>query len=134
MAHHNKSYPLRMPDEMRDYLQLEADKNNRSLNAEIVVRLQGTIPGDVDIPKENFARPSSSRNSSLKKTLSVSQGKLLERPAQWKLDDLQKFKESVDYMMKMLEALDGDLPSSDATDNESTDDTHKDDPRWGEFK
>lgn len=122
MAHHNKSYPLRMPDEMRDYLQLEADKNNRSLNAEIVVRLQGTIPDNVEIPKESFARPSSSRAMSNKKPM-ITKGVVAAKQIQWQLEDLEKFKDSVNYMMKMLEIMKDDLPSNQA---ESADESNND--------
>ena len=34
------SYPLRMPDELRDKLEEAAKKSNRSLHSEIVARLQ----------------------------------------------------------------------------------------------
>lgn len=37
-------YMLRFPDGMRDYLKLQAEKNKRSLNAEIIARLESTIP------------------------------------------------------------------------------------------
>ena len=43
-----KPYPLRMPDEMRSFLQDRADKSGRSLNAEIVKRLQFTIDEEID--------------------------------------------------------------------------------------
>ncbi|WP_368169716.1 Arc family DNA-binding protein [Aeromonas sp. R4-3] len=43
-----KPYPLRMSDEMRSFLQEQADKSGRSLNAEIVKRLQFTIDEDID--------------------------------------------------------------------------------------
>lgn len=36
-------FPLRFPDGMRDYLKAEAAKNGRSLNAEIIARLQLSI-------------------------------------------------------------------------------------------
>lgn len=36
-------YPLRMPDEMREHLQDAAHANRRSLNAEIVERLEKSI-------------------------------------------------------------------------------------------
>lgn len=39
-------YPLRMPDEMRDALKDAAKKNDRSLNAEIVARLDMTLIAD----------------------------------------------------------------------------------------
>ena len=38
-----KSYPLRMPDEMREQLQAMADESGRSLNAEIVYHLQQSL-------------------------------------------------------------------------------------------
>ncbi|HHJ4202524.1 TPA: Arc family DNA-binding protein [Aeromonas veronii] len=38
-----KPYPLRMSDEMRSSLQESADRSGRSLNAEIVHRLQQSI-------------------------------------------------------------------------------------------
>ncbi|MFB2830643.1 Arc family DNA-binding protein [Aeromonas jandaei] len=43
-----KPYPLRMSDEMRSFLQERADKSGRSLNAEIVKRLQFTIDEEID--------------------------------------------------------------------------------------
>lgn len=43
-----KPYPLRMSDEMRSFLQDRADKSGRSLNAEIVKRLQFTIDEEID--------------------------------------------------------------------------------------
>ncbi len=41
-----KPYPLRMPDEMREQLQSLAMASGRSLNAEIVYRLQRSIEDD----------------------------------------------------------------------------------------
>lgn len=41
-ARQQPNYPLRMPQELRDFLEREAKKNSRSLNAEIVYRLQAT--------------------------------------------------------------------------------------------
>ncbi|WP_185430611.1 Arc family DNA-binding protein [Aeromonas jandaei] len=41
-----KPYPLRMSDEMRASLQESADRLGRSLNAEIVYRLQRTFDED----------------------------------------------------------------------------------------
>lgn len=38
-------YMLRFPDGMRDALKAEAARNNRSLNAEIIARLELTIDG-----------------------------------------------------------------------------------------
>lgn len=38
--HQTKPYPLRMPEELRENLKSIAQENNRSLNAEIVARLQ----------------------------------------------------------------------------------------------
>lgn len=45
-------YPLRLPDSIRDRLKIEADANRRSLNAEIVARLEASfnsssLPSDV---------------------------------------------------------------------------------------
>lgn len=39
-------YPLRMPDEMREHLQQRANSNKRSLNAEILSRLDSSIHED----------------------------------------------------------------------------------------
>jgi len=44
--HQLSPYPLRIPVELRDRLQREADKNMRSLNAEIAYRLQRSLQGD----------------------------------------------------------------------------------------
>lgn len=38
--HQKKPYPLRMPDKLREDLELSASAGNRSLHAEIVARLQ----------------------------------------------------------------------------------------------
>ena len=50
-------YIVRFPDGMRDRLKVEAKKNNRTLNAEIVARLEATLEAaglvkDVDVAKE----------------------------------------------------------------------------------
>lgn len=42
-------FMLRMPDGMRDRLKDEAASNNRSLNAEIVARLERTLDPDQNI-------------------------------------------------------------------------------------
>ena len=50
-----KSYPLRMPDEMREQLQALADESGRSLNAEIIARLEPSLldqSEDVLLPAE----------------------------------------------------------------------------------
>ena len=41
--HQTKPYPLRMPDDLREKLKEVAQDNNRSLNAEIVARLQDSL-------------------------------------------------------------------------------------------
>ncbi|ENC6658512.1 Arc family DNA-binding protein [Aeromonas hydrophila] len=43
-----KPYPLRMSDEMRSFLQERADRAGRSLNAEILKRLQFTIDEEIN--------------------------------------------------------------------------------------
>lgn len=42
---------LRFPDGMRDRLKDEAAKHKRSLNAEIIARLEATLVGDVMFPE-----------------------------------------------------------------------------------
>lgn len=42
--HQLAPYPLRMPIELREALQSAAKENMRSLNAEILFRLQQTLP------------------------------------------------------------------------------------------
>lgn len=42
-------YPLRMPDEMRDKLKEAAHNNRRSLNAEIVARLENSLLEDYSL-------------------------------------------------------------------------------------
>lgn len=42
-----KPFPLRMPDDMRSYLQESADNMGRSLNAEIIHRIQCSIESDI---------------------------------------------------------------------------------------
>ncbi|HHP5355834.1 TPA: Arc family DNA-binding protein [Aeromonas veronii] len=54
-----KPYPLRMSDEMRASLQESADRSGRSLNAEIVHRLQQSI--DDSFTGELNGGPGSSR-------------------------------------------------------------------------
>lgn len=45
------SYPLRLPQEIRERLKRAADKEHRSLNAEIVARLETTLELD-DVMEE----------------------------------------------------------------------------------
>lgn len=54
-----KPYPLRMSDEMRSSLQESADRSGRSLNAEIVHRLQQSI--DASLTAELNGGPGSPR-------------------------------------------------------------------------
>ncbi|MCQ4052376.1 Arc family DNA-binding protein [Aeromonas sp. SG16] len=54
-----KPYPLRMSDEMRSSLQESADRSGRSLNAEIVHRLQQSI--DASLTGELNGGPGSPR-------------------------------------------------------------------------
>ena len=39
----SEQFPLRMPDGMRDALKVAADRNGRSMNAELVARLQASF-------------------------------------------------------------------------------------------
>lgn len=48
-------YIVRFPDGMRDRLKLEAEANGRSLNAEIISRLEGSFEND-DLLKDHEAR------------------------------------------------------------------------------
>lgn len=41
-------YVLRMPDGMRDRIKRAAEKNNRSMNAEILARLEMTLDGSIE--------------------------------------------------------------------------------------
>lgn len=41
-------YPLRMPDDLRYKLEIAAKEGNRSLHAEIVARLEGSLNGFID--------------------------------------------------------------------------------------
>lgn len=45
------AYPLRMPPELREALETIAKENGRSLNAEIVTRLQTSLPVHQDLLK-----------------------------------------------------------------------------------
>lgn len=49
--HQTKPYPLRMPEELREALQAKAAESRRSLNAEIVARLESSLLGE-QIDKE----------------------------------------------------------------------------------
>lgn len=46
-------FMLRFPDGMRERLKEEAAKNNRSMNAEIIYRLQTTLDMDAYVPQVN---------------------------------------------------------------------------------
>lgn len=49
-------YVLRLPDGMRGWLKAEAEKNNRSMNAEIISRLELTRQFDLDVGYEGQVR------------------------------------------------------------------------------
>ncbi|MBX4873258.1 Arc family DNA-binding protein [Rhizobium bangladeshense] len=42
-------YVLRLPDGMRDRIKAQADKNNRSMNAEIIATLEREYPAPSDV-------------------------------------------------------------------------------------
>ena len=147
MAHQHRPYPLRMPDEMREYLQMEADKNNRSLHAEVLVRLQSTLPETISIPKESFSRPSGSRTFSQKQSL-----KLSDKNIKPEKNDAQ-LKGLLARMMEILDAVDQDEAREIVEENEayesraeldekteqsngseSADERYKDNSEWGRFK
>lgn len=48
-------FPLRFPAGMRDFIKDAADRNNRSMNAEIIARLQTTINGNKGAPNITVA-------------------------------------------------------------------------------
>lgn len=111
MAKQASPYPLRMPEEMKELLQEEAEKNNRSLNAEILVRLQQTLPGDMEIPKEKFPRPSGSRAFSQK------QSQQAGNKAGTGKSDVQ-LKGLLARMMEILDAVDQDEARESVEENE----------------
>ncbi len=47
--HQTPSYPLRMPDELRRRLEEAAEESGRSVNAEIVARLQQSFVSRVEL-------------------------------------------------------------------------------------
>ena len=49
-------FMLRLPDGMRDRIKAAAEENNRSMNAEIVARLEQTFSDKVDDPFSAFQR------------------------------------------------------------------------------
>jgi predicted transcriptional regulator len=49
--HQAPSYPLRMPDELRERLQEAAEESGRSMNAEIVTRLEASF-----VPRSELTR------------------------------------------------------------------------------
>lgn len=51
------SYPLRMPSELREQLELLAAQSKRSLNAEIIARLEESVAGNhqADLLAERIA-------------------------------------------------------------------------------
>lgn len=52
---HSDQFNLRLPDGMRDRLKAEADANKRSMNAEIVARLQGSLdPSTMPVSVQDF--------------------------------------------------------------------------------
>lgn len=50
-----KPFPLRMPDDMRSYLQESADKMGRSLNAEIIHRIQCSIESEISKSSDHIS-------------------------------------------------------------------------------
>ncbi|WP_353428912.1 Arc family DNA-binding protein [Paracoccus denitrificans] len=48
-------FVVRFPDGMRDRIKAAADANSRSMNAEVVARLEKTFNEDDQTPRDNFA-------------------------------------------------------------------------------
>lgn len=51
MSREYPQYKLRMPPELKDAINTLAEKNNRSMNAEIVARLEASIDAEESPPK-----------------------------------------------------------------------------------
>lgn len=63
-------FVLRLPDGMRDRIREEADKNNRSMNAEIVSRLEETFQEREYILKETIDKIASGALDEIRRALS----------------------------------------------------------------
>lgn len=50
-SRHLDQYVVRFPDGLRDRLKAEAKRNNRSLNAEIIARLESSLDGTTDFQR-----------------------------------------------------------------------------------
>jgi hypothetical protein len=74
-------YILRLPDGMREYLKEAAKKNKRSLNAEIVDRLQRTMVVDEIVDEKRSITPDKKYRLSLKEALR--QASLLQEVLQY---------------------------------------------------
>ena len=46
-------FGVRIPPELKDRVSLSAEKNNRSMNAEIIHRLEGSFAGDLLVDKDD---------------------------------------------------------------------------------
>ena len=75
-------YPLRMPPELREELELSAKEHKRSLNAEIVLRLNGSISS------EKMQEPDFLANSKKKDAILKIAAEQLSKPEN--REDLQK--------------------------------------------
>lgn len=84
---------LRLPDGMRDTISELAKASGRSMNAEIVYRLQKSISDEIDVARgepENIcgARFIDSRNLSVTPQV----------PAKWSIDIDEEFQEILNYI------------------------------------
>lgn len=97
------SYPLRMPQELREQLSEVAKANNRSMNAEIVARLQNS-----------FATP----NLSGKTRSFTESGELVEKDIVQKIADLQELIAKANFAASTLSLFEGVQEERDRRERE----------------
>ena len=73
-------FVVRFPDEeMRDRIKQAAEANNRSMNAEIVARLQQTLEEPHETPAESTLQHLQERLTSMEETLNIALQAVLAR-------------------------------------------------------
>jgi predicted HicB family RNase H-like nuclease len=129
MARRDPQFNVRIPAELKQAIEDAAKENNRSINSEIVYRLQQSFdvnkyisdnPLNLRDPEIDKASISISHNSELPANEAPN---LIPKNSNWSKRDIDKFKDSVNHMMKMLKIMNDDLQSEQS---ESADESNKD--------
>lgn len=102
------AYPLRMPQELRKQLEDSANENKRSLNAELIARLEESLFPYVDADKPLLVKEFPADDSSFERTYTVTAPREWEKEKLELVTALSASEHSYSALLSLIEILDFD--------------------------